>query len=71
MLGIRTWGRSMVGADETMELWQPPIRHLLLREKRLREGWFSIMRKVLTLEEDNERRHNTKQFLNFFSKTIK
>ena len=24
VLGIRTWGRRMVGADETMELWQPP-----------------------------------------------
>ena len=23
MLGIRTRGRSMVGADETPELWQP------------------------------------------------
>ena len=22
--GIRTWGRRMVGADENMELWQPP-----------------------------------------------
>ena len=24
VLGIRTQGRRMVGADETMELWQPP-----------------------------------------------
>ena len=24
MLGIRTRGRRMVGADETMELWRPP-----------------------------------------------
>ena len=24
VLGIRTWGRRMVGADETMELWRPP-----------------------------------------------
>ena len=23
MLGIRTWGRKMVGADETTELWEP------------------------------------------------
>ena len=25
VLGIQTWGRRMVGADETMQLWQPPI----------------------------------------------
>ena len=24
VLGIRTRGRRMVGADETMELWRPP-----------------------------------------------
>ena len=24
VLGIRTWGRRMVGADETTELWRPP-----------------------------------------------
>ena len=24
VLGIRTWGRWMVGADETTELWRPP-----------------------------------------------
>ena len=25
VLGIRTWGRRMVGADETTELWRPPL----------------------------------------------
>ena len=25
VLGIQTWGRKMVGADETMELWRPSI----------------------------------------------
>ena len=25
VLGIRTRGRMMVGADETTELWRPPI----------------------------------------------
>ena len=25
VLGIRTWGRRMVGADETKELWRPPL----------------------------------------------
>ena len=25
VLGIRTLGRRMVGADETTELWRPPI----------------------------------------------
>ena len=24
VLGIRTWGRRMLGADETTELWRPP-----------------------------------------------
>ena len=24
VLGIQTWGRRMVGADETTELWRPP-----------------------------------------------
>ena len=24
VLGIRTWGHMMVGADETTELWRPP-----------------------------------------------
>ena len=27
VLGIRTQGRRMVGADETMELWRPPLKH--------------------------------------------
>ena len=27
VLGIRTWGRRMVGADETTELWQPQGSH--------------------------------------------
>ena len=25
VLGIRTRGRNMVGADETTELWRPPL----------------------------------------------
>ena len=25
VLGIRTWGRRMVGADETNEQWWPPL----------------------------------------------
>ena len=25
VLGIQTWGCRMVGADETTELWRPPI----------------------------------------------
>ena len=25
VLGIRTRGRRMIGADETMQLWRPPI----------------------------------------------
>ena len=29
VLGIRTWGRSFVGADETTELWRPPISCIL------------------------------------------
>ena len=24
VLGIQSWGRRMVGADETTELWRPP-----------------------------------------------
>ena len=24
VLGIQTWGRRMVGADKTTELWRPP-----------------------------------------------
>ena len=30
VLGIRTWGRRMVGGDETTELWQPPNDNLLI-----------------------------------------
>ena len=30
MLGIRTHGRMMVGADDTTELWQPPICLMLI-----------------------------------------
>ena len=30
MLGIRTRGRRMVGADKTTELWQPPQTYLLI-----------------------------------------
>ena len=29
VLGIRTWGCRMVGADETTELWRPPHVKLL------------------------------------------
>ena len=28
VLGIQTRGRTMVGADETTELWRPPIAFL-------------------------------------------
>ena len=28
VLGIRTWGRRMVGADETTELWRPPSNYV-------------------------------------------
>ena len=36
MLGIRTRGRKMVGADETTELWRPPNEeiHTYLRRDR-------------------------------------
>ena len=30
VLGIRTRGRRMVGADETTELWQPPRKNVCL-----------------------------------------
>ena len=29
VLGIRTQGRRMVGADKTAELWRPPLNHTL------------------------------------------
>ena len=35
MLGIRTRGRRMVGADKTTELWRPPIIHNHLQS----QGW--------------------------------
>ena len=28
VLGIRTWGHWMVGADETTELWRPPSNYV-------------------------------------------
>ena len=31
VLGIRNWGRRMVGADETTELWRPPAKICLLQ----------------------------------------
>ena len=31
VLGIRTRGHRMVGADETTELWRPPALHSYLR----------------------------------------
>ena len=30
VLGIRTLGRRMVGADETTELWRPPKKEFLV-----------------------------------------
>ena len=30
VLGIRTWGRRMVGAVETKELWRPPYKSRML-----------------------------------------
>ena len=35
VLGIRTWGRRMVGADKTTELWWPPIERLYCRHNSL------------------------------------
>ena len=32
VLGIRTWDRRMVGADKTMELWQPPNTSTILKQ---------------------------------------
>ena len=29
VLGIRTRGRIMVGADKTLELWRPPLGKLI------------------------------------------
>ena len=34
MHGIRTWGRRMVGADETTELWRPPTLLLILNRRK-------------------------------------
>ena len=34
VLGIRTQGLRMVGADETTELWRPPLRKTFLHSKR-------------------------------------
>ena len=42
MLGIRTQGRRMVGADETTELWRPPLEidpFLMSTNFRLEELW--------------------------------
>ena len=30
VLRIRTWGRRMVGADKTTELWRPPLNHSVI-----------------------------------------
>ena len=30
VLGIRTWGHRMVGADDTTELWRPPYYEIFL-----------------------------------------
>ena len=30
VLGIQTWGRRMVGADETTKLWWPPYQQVQL-----------------------------------------
>ena len=36
VLGIRTWGRRMVGADETTELWRPSkIVNFLAQQMRM------------------------------------
>ena len=36
VLGIQTWGRRMVSADETTELWRPPHLQTILQNKNLR-----------------------------------
>ena len=33
VLGIQTWGRWMVGADKTTELWRPPFHICYARDK--------------------------------------
>ena len=33
VLGIRTRGRRLVGADETTELWRPPLTGALLQHE--------------------------------------
>ena len=42
VLGIRTRGRRMVGADETTELWRPQKLKLLHRTRWRRDGIATI-----------------------------
>ena len=39
VLGIRTRGRRMVGADETMELWRPPIFNFFVKASTIVKKW--------------------------------
>ena len=47
VLRIRTWGRRMVGADETMELWRPPCNIPFMYST------LSLIFKVLTQDKDH------------------
>ena len=48
VLGIRTRGRRMVGADETTELWRPPLDGTLVSsyDECLRSSRFKLFLKM-------------------------
>ena len=62
VLGIRTRGRRMVGADETTELWRPPIVTFSLLNKNLvtefEPGIRGIMNDALPTELHNYPQRN-------------
>ena len=43
VLGIRTWGRNMVGANKNNELWRPPPGHTMLNTPVLVRKLFAII----------------------------
>ena len=54
VLGIQTWGRSMVGADLTTELWRPPSHYFTYLSFHLLM-WLFFLRRDQTQHRPNQR----------------
>ena len=85
VLGIRTWGGGLVGADESTELWRPSLVFRVRKKRRKKIVGFRKLEKVRSDVDDDsnynynscmtgltkdKRLSNLKYAPNLFQKTI-